>query len=657
MAMKQKPLPDRFLAELNKAIALHQQDRLAEAEPIYRQLLGIAPDHFDVVHLLGTLLRRTGKPAESLSLLDRAVAMRPESAAAQLNRANVLVDRRAFAEARAGFSRALALKPGYAEAHYGRGVAELELGNPQAARQDAEAALRLKPGYAEAVVLLGMSLSAEDRLPEARQVFLSLLAKRPAWPQVLLELGRVLRREKTPRKAVEALGRALQLDPNSAAAAFELALALRDIGQIDHARTAVERAIARDPGLAQAHGLRGDLLREQGLLAMALASYDDAVRLAPEAPHVHSARGHLLSDLGRDDEAAASYEAALARRPHHASALYGLGLRRRMSPGDPLLAQLREAYAHARLSEAERCELCFAMAKACEEMGDPAASFAALQEANALRKKDLGYTIAQDEALFASLLAAAPRLMAAGADVTPLAGPVPLFIVGMPRSGTTLLEQIVSAGPDVQGLGELNFVRQYGLELATGQRPASPQALQEFASRYLAAVAPLAAGRPWVVDKMPSNFQFVPLICAALPQARILHIHRDARAVCWSNFKHYFASRSLGFAYDLSDLARYYALYAEMMRQWHVLCAGRVLDVDYESLTAQPDDETRRIIASLGLAWHDDYLAPEKNGRLVRTASAQQVRKPIYRGSSEAWKAFAPFVGAALDKLPPSQQR
>lgn len=656
MAMKHKTPPERFLADLNKAIALHQQNRLAEAEAIYRQLQRIDPDHFDVVHLLGTLLRRTGKSAESMSLLDRAVAMRPGSAAAQLNRANALVDRRVFAEAREGFSRALALKPGYAEAHYGRGVAELELGNPRAARQDAEAALKLKPGYAEAIFLLGMSLSAEDRLAEARQVFMTLLAQRPAWPEVMLELGRVLRREKLPGKAAEVLGRALQLDPNRPGTAFELALALRDAGQIDHARTAVERAIARDPGLAQAHGLRGDILREQGLLDLALASYDDAVRLAPEAPHVHTARGHVLSDLGRDDEAAASYEVALSHGPHHASALYGLGRLRRASPGDPLLAQMREAHSHARLTEPERSELCFAMAKAFEEAGDTAASFRALQEANALRKKDLGYRFEQDEALFAALMATAPGLMAEGSAAVPVAGPIPVFIVGMPRSGTTLLEQILSAGPDVRGMGELNFVNQYGLDLATGGRPASAQALQEFGSRYLAAVTPLAAGRPWVADKMPSNFRFVPLICAALPQARILHIHRDARAVCWSNFKHYFASRSLGFAYDLADLARYYGLYATMMAQWQRLCSGRVLDVDYETLTAEPESETRRIISSLGLPWHDDYLSPEKNRRLVHTASAQQVRRPIYRGSSDAWKAFAPFIGSALDDLPPSRQ-
>lgn len=650
--MKNSQAAGRFQSELNRAIALHQQSRLAEAEPIYRKLLLLDPAHFDVVHLLGTLLRQKGKLTESLSLLDRAVAMRPQSAAAQLNRANALVDRRAYSDAVAGFSRAIAIKPDYAEAYNGRAVAELELGNTQASRRDAETALKLKPGYAEAAFSLGMALAAEDRLAEARRIYLSLLAHRPTWPRVMLELGRVLRREKEAGRAVEVLARARQLDPAQAAIAYELALALRDLGHTLQALAAVEQALALDPGLAQAYGLRGDLLREQGLLDGSLASYNEALRLAPDAPQALSARGQVLSELGRSDEAAASFEAALARAPHHPSALYGVGRLRRATPGDPLIDAMRKAHAQPGLSDDDRSELCFAMAKAFEETGDVAASFAALEEANACRRSSLSYRFDQDQALFESLTAAAPGLMAAGTGLDTVPGQaVPLFILGMPRSGTTLLEQILSAGPDVQGGGELNFVKLHGFDLATGRTPPSPEALQGFAARYLAAIAPLSGGRPWVTDKMPLNFRFVPLICAALPQARILHIHRDPRAVCWSNYKHYFGARSLGFVYSLDDIVRYYRLYTSMMKLWDELCPGRVMHVDYEQLTTDPETETRAIIEKLGLPWHDAYLAPEQNARVARTASADQVRKPVYQGSSEAWQAFAPLIGSAFDGL------
>lgn len=497
-----------------------------------------------------------------------------------------------------------------------------------------------------------MALAAGDQSAEARRIYLSLLAHRPNWSAVMLQLGRLLRREKEAGKAADVLARARQLEPAQAAIAFELALALRDLAQTHLALAAVEQALALDPGLAQAHGLRGDLLRELGRLDESLAGYEDALRLAPEAPEALSARGHVLSELGRRDEAVASFEAALGHAPHHASALYGLSRLRRMVPGDPLIDTMREAHARPGLTDDERSELCFAMAKAFEETGDVAASFAALEEANARRRASLSYRFEQDQSLFEALTAAAPGLVAAGAGVAPVPGQAsPLFIIGMPRSGTTLLEQILSAGPDVQGGGELNFVKLHGLDLATGRTPPSPGALQTFAARYLAAIAPLSGGRPWVSDKMPLNFRFVPLICAALPQARILHIHRDPRAVCWSNYKHYFGARSLGFVYGLDDIVRYHRLYTSMMKRWDELCPGRVLHVDYERLSNDPEAETRNLIERLGLPWHDAYLAPERNARLVRTASADQVRKPVYRGSSEAWQTFAPFIGAAFDGL------
>lgn len=649
--MKNGKLSDSFLSDLNKAIALHQQNRLSEAEPLYRHLLRLNPSHFDAVHLLGTLLRRTGQLAESRALLDRAVGMRPQSSAAQLNRANTLVDMREFSEAEAGFSRAIGLKPDYAEAYNGRAVARLELGNAQAAKDDAEAALKLKPGYAEAAFTLAMSLASLDRTAEARQIYLSLLAQRPGWVGVMLELGRLLRREKDTGRAVDILSRALQLEPGRAVIGFELALALRDLGYAAQALATVERALARESGLAQAHGLRGDLLSEQGRLEEALASYDEAIRLLPGSPPAYSARGHVLSELGRREEAVASYEAALAGGSHQASAYYGLSRMRRFTPDDPLITKMREAAGQSRLSDEERSELSFALARAAEDIGDLAAGFSALQDANALRKKVLAYEFVHDERLFEALSATAPRIIEAGSGVTAASDPVPLFIVGMPRSGTTLLEQILSAGSDIQGAGELNFVKLFGLDLATGRAPVTADALRAFAAAYLAAIAPLSGGRPWVADKMPLNFRFIPLICAALPQARILHIHRDARAVCWSNYKHYFASRTLGFAYDLEDIVRYYRLYAGMMKEWNGLCGARILNIDYERFTADPDGQIRHVVESLSLPWNAAYLAPQDNKRLVRTASVDQVRQAVYRGSSDAWQVFAPFIGPAFDGL------
>ncbi|MFM8747800.1 MAG: tetratricopeptide repeat-containing sulfotransferase family protein [Aestuariivirga sp.] len=649
---------DRFAAGLNKAMALHQQSRLAEAEQLYRQLLRQQPGHFDVVHLLGTLLRRTGDLAESQALLDRAVAMRPQSWAAHYNRGNTLIERRNFTAAAESFSRAIGLKRDHAEAHYGRAVARLELGDAAAARGDAEAALELKPLYPEAALTLAMSYVALDRLEEARQLLLRLLAVRPAWPDALLQLARVFHLQREWARELDALSRALKIDPKRRDIVVQIAVARRELGQTAVALQAVDEVIAAGPHRASAHAVRGEILSDLGRIDEALASFDQAINLDPNAAQAHANRGHTLSEMGRIQEAALSYQRTLEIDPGYAAAHYGFSRIHHYAADDPLIARMRETIQNPRLSGDERSQLFFALAKALDDAGDRHGSFAYLQQGNATRKQALGYRPEEDQQLFGKLAAAAPALMAlAGSVMADPAQPVPVFIVGMPRSGTTLIEQILSAGPSVKGAGELNLVKQLGLALATGAEPASPGALGAFAGNYLAGIAPLSGGRPFVADKMPHNFRFLPLICAALPQARIVHVSRDARAVCWSNYQHHFMSRSLGYAYDLGDIVSHYLLYDDLMRRWKTLCGGRIIEVSYERLTVDQEAETRKLIERLSLSWHEAYLAPEANKRLVRTASARQVRQPVYRGSSDAWQAFSAFIGDAFDRLPePSRE-
>lgn len=644
---------ERFLSDLNRAMALHQQNRLPEAEQLYRQLLRQQPGQFDVIHLLGTLLRRSGDLAGSQALLDRAVAMRPQNWAPHFNRGNTLIDRRDFAAAADSLDRAIALKRDHAEAYYSRAIARLELGNAEAARKDAEAALRLKPGYWDAALTLARSFAALNRRDEARQILLRLLAAHPTSQEALLQLARLLHQERDWAQEADVLTRALRADARQPEILVQIAVARRNLGDTGAALQLVDQAMALNPALAATHNMRGEILSEFGRADEALASFAEAIRLDPGSALAHTNQAHALSELGRLTEAMQSYQRALELAPDHAAAHFGLSLLHRYSPEDPLLARLRRASERPGLDEDERSLLFFALAKALEDTGETGESFAFLKQANALRKTLIGYRPQEDEELFAKLAATAPALMrlARGADAD-RRGPVPVFIVGMPRSGTTLIEQILSAGSQVKGAGELNFVKQHGLGLATGAEAATPAALARFADNYLAGIAAVSGGRPFVADKMPHNFRFLPLIAAALPQARILHVRRDPRAVCWSNYKHHFTSQSLGYAHDLDDIVAYYRLYDGLMRQWMALCGERIVEVSYERLTRDQEGETRNMIQRLSLPWEDAYLAPEANERLVKTASFRQVRQPVYRGSSEAWRAFAPMIGEAFDSLP-----
>ena len=221
----------------------------------------------------------------------------------------------------------------------------------------------------------------------------------------------------------------------------------------------------------------------------------------------------------------------------------------------------------------------------------------------------------------------------------------------MPRSGTTLVEQIVSSHSEVTGAGELPYVSQFGDHLAAGLTAPTLEAVSVFRDRYLAELAKKANGQAFITDKMPQNFQHIALICAAFPEAKIVHVQRSADATCWSNFKHYFVSKSLGYSYSLADTVEYYGLYKDLMHFWSQSYSDRIYNLDYDKLTEDQEPQTLRLIEYLELNWEDTCLAPQNNKRSVKTASQQQVRQKVYKGSSQAWRKYEPFLDGVFDGL------
>jgi hypothetical protein len=194
-------------------------------------------------------------------------------------------------------------------------------------------------------------------------------------------------------------------------------------------------------------------------------------------------------------------------------------------------------------------------------------------------------------------------------------------------------------------------VSQFGGQFAAGLTAPTLEAVSVFRERYLAELAKIADGRAFTTNKMPQNFLYIALICAALPEAKIVHTQRSAEATCWSNFKHYFALKGLGYSYNLGDTVKYYELYKDLMHFWYQSFSDRIYNLDYDKLTEDQEPETRRLIEYLGLNWEDACLAPEKNKRSVKTASKQQVRQKVYKGSSQAWRKYEPFFDGVFDGL------
>ncbi len=457
---------------------------------------------------------------------------------------------------------------------------------------------------------------------------------------VLLELGAFA-------PAEESLRRAADLRPDLPEARVNLSVALRALGRLGAAEAQARQARALAPGQPGALMELASVLADRGDLPAAADLCREVLAQDPQVATAQNILGVAAYEQGQFAEAEGCYRKAVEIAPRFAEAHRNLSALRQWQDEDAQLAQMEALHADPAVSPMDRARVCFGLFDALHGLGQHDRAWDYLREGNALRKALMGYDFAQDRALFDRLSAL---------DVKPLVGiepapVVPIFILGMPRSGTTLTEQIISAHPQVAGAGELTLAADLLRGIVAGE-PQTEDRLRAFRVAYLEGLAQYAQGATFVTDKMPHNFCFLPLIAAALPEARIIHVVRDAASVCWSNLKQYFTAASLGYCYDLDDVVAYHGLYRDWMEQCESDWPGRVRRLDYAALTHDPEAQTRALIADLGLDWDAACLSPERNGRRVHTASAGQVRRGVYRARTDAWAPYADFVAGAFARLP-----
>jgi tetratricopeptide (TPR) repeat protein len=489
----------------------------------------------------------------------------------------------------------------------------------------------------------------------------------------------------------EHIGRA---DPASAEAAFIMAMALAETGHVKPALGLVERAATLAPGVAEYHAQHARLSIQLQRDAAARAAAARAVALEPDDPLVLDTIGCVLARLGdhgaalplferavaarpdtlsfrfnyasslgffgKAQAAAAQYEAMIARDPGNALAHHGLAGLRRQTPGDNHIARIEAALPTAR-DHGDFVRLHYAAAKEHEDCGDHAAAFAHLDAANRAHKARLGYRPETDAALVEALRSAFDRPDTFTGAGSPAAGPI--FVVGLPRTGTTLVERILNAHPQVHSLGELQAMPLAVKRLSqspsrlildaptvAGAARLSPDLVGRAYIEQIEAQAGAASGRI-VLDKFPLNFLYIGYIARALPNARVVCLRRHPLDSVWSNFKHLFALGSpyYGYSYDLFDTARYYALFDGLMAFWRAKFPGRVLELGYEALLADQEGQTRALLAHCGLPWDRACLDFHNATGAVATPSAQQVRRPVNRDSVDRWKAYAEPMAPVIE--------
>jgi hypothetical protein len=431
-----------------------------------------------------------------------------------------------------------------------------------------------------------------------------------------------------------------------------LGITLQELGRLDEALASYTQAIILKPDYAEAHSNLGITLQKLGRLDEALASYTQAIILKPDYAEAHSNLGVTLQELGRLDEAVASYTQAIALKPDYAEAHRQLASMKKFDAQDEQYSKMLELYFNEEISEEQRCHINFGLAKACEDLGNFEQAYTHYGEGNVLRKKLLNYDINQDVELFKQLKSSYSKIEKNSLEPNKLSkNLMPIFIVGMPRSGTTLVEQIISSHSQVTGAGELSFAAQFGAAIAAGITEVNNDALLDFRYNYLNKLQSVSNGNLIVTDKMPQNFRYIGLLAAAFPEAKIIHVKRNPAAVCWANYKQYFESKNIGYCYAIDDVISYHKLYENLMDFLISTLSKRIYNLDYELLTVNQESETRQLIEYLGLDWDENCLSPQNNTRSVATASNLQVRQKVYQDSSEQWKKYQPFLNGALDGL------
>jgi tetratricopeptide (TPR) repeat protein len=396
----------------------------------------------------------------------------------------------------------------------------------------------------------------------------------------------------------------------------------------------------------------GNALQELDRLDEAEASYKQAIKIKPDYAEAYCNMGNSLSNKGDSVSAIDSYKQALKIKPDHAEVHRLLTSITKYEEQTPHVVQMQNLHQDKSITEEQRCHLSFALAKVFEDLNDLDQSFSYLALGNSLRKNQLKYNIEKDIKLFGLLKNTYPILKNLVPQTLEVSGDIRLiFILGMPRSGTTLVEQIVSSHSKVTGAGELNYVGEFGVEYTAGLTKVNSETILGFKNRYLGAIEKHANGKLIMTDKMPQNFQYIGLIFSAFPNAKVIHVNRDRAATCWSNYKQYFAFKGLGYSYNLDDMVTYYGLYKDLMQFWQGHYGDRIYNLDYDRLTTNQEKETRTLLQYLGLLWEEACISPQNNKRSVRTASQQQVRQKVYQGSSQDWRKFEPYLNGAFDQL------
>jgi predicted Zn-dependent protease len=626
----------------------------AMAEAQSREILRVMPGQPDALLLLGAALRLQGKAEASLQVLQPLTAGLPLSAPARFELGMTLAALGRTKAAIAALTEAVRIEPRLAQAWKLLGD-QLTIAGDTAGADHAYA--RHTATTSDPALMAAASALFENRLAAAEKMLRDLLKANPdnvAALRMLAETGARLGRYDD---AEAMLARCLELAPGFSAARHNYATVLYRLNRPIDALAQANLLLAEEPNHPGYRSLRAATLGHVGEYGQAIETYQALLAEFPDQPKAWMSLGHALKTVGRIEESIQAYRRSLVLTPGLGEAWWSLANLKTFRFTDADVAEMRAQLARTDLAEEDRFHLDFALGKALEDAGRFEESFARYAAGNALRRPGLDYDADEMAANVARAKAVFSPALLAGLERSGDPRPDPIFVVGLPRSGSTLVEQILASHSLVEGTQELPDIiaiaKRLGGRKARGDASAYPEVLARLDREALAALGTeylerarihRKTGRPQFIDKMPNNWLHVGLIHLILPNARIIDARRHPLGCCFSNFKQHFA-RGQGYTYDLAELGRYYRGYVELMDHFDAVLPGRVHRVLYERMVTDAEGQVRALLDHCGLPFEEGCLRFWETERAVRTASSEQVRRPIFTEGVEQWRAYEPWLG------------
>lgn len=555
------------------------------------------------------------------------------------------------------YRQVLKRDPNQPDALHYLGVIAMQAGHFDAAAELISQALQQQPQNHFAMANLGNALLQAGNHAAAIDRYRAALTIEPAMFDARRNLASALLAQNEGSAALREIKQAAEIAPQSLEVQVTLGNILQETGFNNEAIACYREILKVRADIAPVHVNLGISLRRAGLRDKAIASFEKAIALAPDYVDAHFELGVVHRDLGDKEKAATAFRKVLSVDNRHAKTWWALAnlSKNKLSEGD--VAAITALIDSSDLSDDQRMNLEFALGKIHEDRNEHSMAMPHYEAGNKLRRAAVVYSIDDDRKVFENLTAAFDaeffeRWSDVGSDSS-----TPIFIVGMPRSGTSLAEQVLASHRQVHGAGELpalqravasRFTLAGGVDYSKGVAAATAEDFEHIAVHYLQELAALGGDAPRVTDKLPTNFLNVGLISVVFPKATVIHCSRDPRDTCFSIFKHSFSARGHDYAYDLEELGTYYNLYADMMAHWHAVAPITIHELRYEEMIGNQEETTRALLAACDLPWDPACLEFHKTARPVATISADQVRRPIYSSSIGRWKqhedALAPLL-------------